>query len=111
MKWMLIVSGLLAACAAFALLRAWAGKGKSNKGEVSLMATVKRILPNGEGQYRGVFIARGQEVEFAIPAHIARQLQPGERGVLTYRGGEFVYFVPRQQLFEAEGESQLRAVS
>ena len=38
MKWMLIVSGLLAACAAFALLRAWAGKGKSNKGEVSLMA-------------------------------------------------------------------------
>jgi len=86
MKWMLIVSGLLAACAAFALLRAWAGKGKSNKGEVSLMATVKRILTNGEGQYRGVFIARGQEVEFAIPAHIARQLQPGERGVLTYRG-------------------------
>lgn len=50
-------------------------------------------------------------MEFAIPAHIARQLQPGERGVLTYRGGEFVYFVPRQQLFEAEGESQLRAVS
>ena len=44
MKWMLIVSGLLAARAFAALLRVWAGKGKSNKGEVSLMATVKRIL-------------------------------------------------------------------
>ena len=111
MKWMLIVSGVLAACAAFALLRAWAARGKSAKGEVSLMATVKRILTNGEGSYKGVFIARGQEVEFALPPSIARQLQPGERGVLTHRGNEFVYFVPRQQLFEAEGEGQLRAVS
>lgn len=113
MKWMLIVAGLLAAGTAVMLLSVWGKRSKTPKGEVSLMACVKRVFQDEKGTMMAVFVARGQEMRFSVPGDIGRQLMPGERGVLTYRGGEFVYFVPRQQMFEneEEGDDSLPAVS
>ncbi len=111
MNWMLIVSGVAAAVVAFALLGLWSNKSKAPKGEVSMMATVKRIFESKSGELMGIFIARGQEMEFSVPSDIGRQLQAGERGVLTFRGEEFVYFVPRQQMFENDNDGHLPAVS
>lgn len=110
MNWMWIATGLVAALAAMVVLRIFTVKmRKQQKTEISIMATVKRVVTSKQEGMKGIFIACGQEIEFVIPAEIARQLQPGEKGILTYRGTEFVYFVPRQQKFETEDD--LKAAS
>lgn len=111
MRWMWIMMGLLAGAAALALLGAWGRKvRRGTKGEVSLMATVKRIALTGENGPAVCFVSCGQELSFAVPREIARQLRPGQRGVLTFSGREFVYFVPKEELFPTE-ESGLPQVS
>lgn len=46
MRWMWIMMGLLAGAAALTLLGAWSRKvRRTSKGEVSLMAAVKRARP------------------------------------------------------------------
>ena len=40
--------------------------------------------------------------ELCRAREIARQLRPGQRGVLTFSGREFVYFVPKEELFPQE---------
>ena len=106
MKWILIVAGITAACTAVTILRTWACRNrKKAKREISLMATVQSVMENAQGVMVGVFAAQGQELRFALPAAIARELYVGQKGVLTYRGGEFVYFVPRTE----GGSNQYRA--
>ena len=109
MNWMWIATGMIAAGMAVGLLWMCGRKGrKESKGEVSMLATVKRVIYRNGETFVGVFAAQGKELQFAIPGEIARQLHEGERGVLTYRGSEFVYFVPREHLFETEEENQWR---
>ena len=103
MRWMWIMMGLLAGAAALTLLGAWSRKvRRTSKGEVSLMAAVKRVSLPGEAGPAVCFVSRGQELSFAVPREIARQLRPGQRGVLTFSGREFVYFVPKEELFPQE---------
>lgn len=112
MRWMWIIGGILAGASALAILSAWGRKvRRSTKGEVSLMATVKRIALTGETGPAVCFVSRGQELHFAVPREIARQLRPGQRGVLTFTGREFVYFVPREELFPTEESDGLAQVS
>ena len=112
MKWMLIAAGLLAAVSALALMAAW-GRwfGKKNRSEVSLAATVKRVTLSGETGSMASFVYQGGVMNFSIPREIARQLNPGDRGVLTYQGSDFVYFVSKERLMERTGEPALAKVS
>ena len=112
MRWMWIIPGLLMAVAAVCLLRAWSQKGRrAHKGEISLMAAVKRVAAAGGAVVPVTFVARGQEIALPVPQNLARQLRPGLRGVLTYAGSEFIYFVPREELFDGEGDAHLPQVS
>ncbi len=112
MKWMFIAAGLLAAVLALTLMAAW-GRwfGKKNRSEVSLAATVKRVTFSGEAGPMASFVYQGGVMDFSIPREIAKQLNPGDRGVLTYQGSEFVYFVSKDKLMECSGEPVLARVS
>ena len=112
MRWMWIIPGLVMALGAICLLGLWSRRARrSGKGEVSLMATVKRLGAAAAQGGAVTFVSRGQEMTFAVPAHLARQLHPGLRGVLTYAGSDFVYFVPREELFCDDGPEGLPQVS
>ncbi len=112
MRWMFIAAGLLAAASAIGLIAAW-GRwyGKKQKGEVSLAATVKRVTLNGECGPMVSFVCQSGEVRFAVPREIARQLEPGERGVLTHQGNQFIYFVSREDLLGPAMNTSLAKVS
>lgn len=113
MRWMWIVLGLMMGLAALGLIGIWGRRLRrpAARGEVSLMAAVKRVGMGGEASLPVCFVARGQEIALAVPSALARQLHPGQRGVLTYSGKEFVYFVPREELFGDEGQGDLLQVS
>ena len=112
MRWMWIIPGLLMALAAIGLIGVWGRRfRRPAKGEVSLMATVKRVAASGADREPVTFEARGQEIALTVPEHLARQLFPGQRGVLTYSGTEFIYFVPREELFTDDGTEGLAQVS
>lgn len=107
MNWMWIATGIFAAGAAIALLRVWSiAMRKESKKERSKVATVKRVAYLNQNTVLGIFLVDGQEIQLSVPEMIARQLREGECGVLTYRGTEFVYFVPRQQQVEVEEDFQ-----
>ena len=112
MRWMWIIPGLVMALAAIGLVGAWGRRFRRRaRGEVSLMAAVKRVAASGADRVPVTFVARGQEISLAVPEHLARQLFPGQRGVLTYSGSDFIYFVPREELFSDEGAEGLPLVS
>ena len=112
MQWMFVISGLAAGVAAVALLGAWRKKSRrATKGEVSQMATVKRVSLDAEKGPIAQFVSDGQEFNFTISKEFARQLVAGQRGVLTYQGHEFVYFVPREEMFPKTGGQRLPQVS
>lgn len=112
MRWMLIGLGLLAAISAIGLIGLCSkGKKKHGKGETSIVATVKRVMMEGTQASLVIFVFQGREMRFALPQEIARQLQPGERGILTFQGERFVYFVSRQDLLTEQTEDQLSWVS
>ena len=112
MQWMFVISGLAAGVAAVALLSAWRSKARrTTKGEVSQMATVKRVTFDADKGPMAQFMVDGQEFTFAIGKEFARQLLAGQRGVLTYQGREFVYFVPREELFPTNSGQRLPQVS
>lgn len=112
MKWMFVVAGLLAAGSAVALMAAWSRWfGKKTQGEVSLAATVKRVTMAGDAGPMASFVYQGGVMNFLIPREIAKQLNPGDRGVLTYQGGDFVYFVSKEELMECSGSQPLAKVS
>lgn len=108
MRWMWIVAGAAAACAALVLFAIWTRRaGRSGRGEVSVMATVRRVnLAGPQGPVVSFALPRDRELRFRMPGSLARELAPGQSGVLTYRGQEFVYFVRR----EDPGETTARAV-
>lgn len=110
MRWMFIAAGLLAAASAIGILAFWS-RSKKQKGEVSLAATVKRVCLNGEQGPMASFVCQSGEVQFMIPREIARQLEPGERGVLTYQGGQFIYFVSKEDLLGPAVNTGLAKVS
>lgn len=99
MRWMWIAAGVAAACAAVGLLALWTRRaGRSGRGEVSVMATVRRVnLAGPQGPVVTFALQREKELRFRLPGSLARELAPGQRGVLTYRGQEFVYFVRREE--------------
>lgn len=112
MRWMWIIPGLVMALAALCLIAVWGRRiRRPSNGEISLMATVKRVAAAGADRVPVTFVARGQEIALTVPEHLARQLFPGQRGVLTYSGSEFIYFVPREELFCDDGSEGLLQVS
>lgn len=112
MRWMWIIPGLLMALAAIGLIGLWGRRfRRSGRGEISQMATVKRVSVGSADQVTVVFAARGQELALAVPAHLARQFFAGQRGVLTYNGSDFIYFVPREELFREDEPAGLPQVS
>ena len=61
------------------------------------MATVRRVnLAGPQGPVVCCATPREREVRLRLPSGMARELSPGQRGVLTYRGPEFIYFVRRE---------------
>ena len=98
MRWMWIAAGVAAACAALGLFAFWTRRtGRSGRGEVSVMATVRRVnLAGPQGPMVSFALPRDKELRFRLPSAMARELAPGQSGVLTYRGQEFVYFVRRE---------------
>lgn len=98
MRWMWILGGIAAACAALGLLAFWTRRAaRSSRGETSVMATVRRVnLAGPQGPVASFALPREKELQLRLPAAMARELAPGQRGVLTYRGREFVYFIHRE---------------
>ena len=113
MRWIFIAVGLLAAASAIGLIGLCSDRTrkKRTKHSVSIAATVSRILPGGENGPVADFLCRGDVIRFSVPREIARQLRPGERGVLTYRDSSFIYFVPKENFFEEPAEKVLPVVS
>lgn len=99
MRWMWIVAGIAAAGAAVGLLAFFTKRAaRTGRGEVSVMATVSRVnLAGPQGPTVCFMLPRQKELRLRLPAAIARELAPGQRGVLTYRGQEFIYFVHREE--------------
>ena len=108
MRWMWIMAGAAAACVALGLLALFTRRaGRSGRGEVSVMATVRRVnLAGPQGPMVSFALPRDKELRFRLPGSLARELAPGQRGVLTYRGQEFIYFVRREE----PGETTAQAV-
>lgn len=112
MQWMSIVAGIIAGGAAFVMLSRWGKKNRnSTKGEVSQVAVVKMVTVTGEDTPTVEFSVGGRALTFEIRAAIATQLKAGQQGVLTYRNDTFVYFVPREDLYEAKDGGSLPCVS
>ncbi len=99
MRWMWIVAGIAAAGAAVGLLALFTRRmSRMGRGEVSIMATVSRVnLAGPQGPTACFMLPRQRELKFRLPSALARELAPGQRGVLTYRGQEFIYFVRREE--------------
>ena len=99
MRWMWIAAGIAAAGAAVGLLSFFTRRAaRLGRGEVSVMAMVSRVnLAGAQGPTACFMLPRQRELRFRLPAALARELAPGQRGVLTYRGQEFIYFVRREE--------------
>lgn len=112
MRWMFIGLGLLAAVTAIGLVGLCSkGKKSRGKGEISIVATVKRIMMDGAQGPIASFVFQGKEMRLSLPREIARQLQAGDRGILTYRGEQFIYFVSRQDVLGESASEELSWVS
>lgn len=99
MRWTFIIIGILTSVAALAIVFRW-GKRPSNKGkgEVSEFAIVKEVMTTGMAAPMASFALGGQLVSFSVSRQMANHLRVGQQGILTHRGTEFVYFVPRTQM-------------
>ena len=99
MRWMFIAVGVLAMASAIGVMVAWDRfTGGKKKCEISLAATVKRVWNSEETGPMVSFVSQNGELSFPVSSEIARQLNPGERGVLTYQGKRFIYFVSKEEL-------------
>lgn len=98
MKWVLIAAGVLMAASAMGIFMAYAtSKACKSKKQVSRMAKVNRVGYSHSGEAIAEFLLGEQTMQFVIPDQMGQELKPGQQGILTHRGNEFVYFVPRRQ--------------
>lgn len=112
MRWMFIAVGLLAMASAVSVMAAWNRiTDKKQKCEISMAATVKRVWESKETGPMVSFVSQNGELSFPISSEIARQLNPGERGVLTYQEKKFVYFVSKEKLMNVSAVESLASVS
>ena len=108
MRWILAGIGLAAAGLAVAVVLWWNRRSSGVGGEVSVVAAVEGKDEPADGQTRMRFVdLNGRHYQFAVPAAIAWELEAPQQGVLTFRKGQFVYFLPREAL-TAQGGSVLR---
>lgn len=100
MRMVLLGIGFAAAVLAIFIIRMWNSRaGRQGRGEVSVVAQIKGTGHMQDGRPAAEFVGLDQAVyRFTVPEAVAHELQPGQQGVLTFQGNQFIYFVRKETL-------------